>query len=98
MANSEGYRAPDVINRWRTLALGIGGVATIIWAVGLYFNVEQALRSWLLGFVFWGGIGIGCLGVLMLPYFPGGAGGLLICPALGAGTRTMPLVPLLFFP
>src|SRR5437868_4478387 len=98
MATSEDYRAPDVINRWRAIALGIGGIATIIWAVGLYFNTEQALRSWLLGFIFWGGIGIGCLGVLMLQYLTGGAWGIVIRRALEAGTRTMPLILLLFIP
>ena len=60
MTNLEKYRTPDEIGRLRTLALGVGGIALIIWAVGAYFNTEQALRSWLLGFIFWGGIGIGC--------------------------------------
>lgn len=76
MANSGNYMAPNEISRLRTVALGIGGIALILWAVGAYFNVEQALRSWLLGFIFWGGIGIGSLGVLMLQYLTGGAWGL----------------------
>lgn len=98
MANLDNYQAPDVINRWRTLALGVGGIALIIWAVGLYFNTEQALRSWLLGFIFWGGIGIGCVGVLMLQYLTGGAWGVVIRRALEAGSRTLPLIVILFVP
>jgi len=98
MANPERYQAPAEIVRLKTLALGVGGVALAIWAVGLYFNTEQALRSWLLGFLFWGGIGIGSLGVLMLQYLTGGAWGVVIRRAAEAATRTLPLVFLMFIP
>ena len=98
MANLDNYYAPAEINRWRTLALGVGGVALIIWAVGLYFDKEQALLSWLLGFIFWGGIGIGCLGVLMLQYLTGGAWGVVIRRILEAGTRTLPVIIIMFIP
>lgn len=98
MTNLDNYQAPAAISRWRAIALGIGGIALIIWAVGLYFNTEQALRSWLLGFIFWGGIGIGCLGVLLLQYLTGGAWGVVIRRALEAGSRTLPLIILLFVP
>jgi hypothetical protein len=70
----------------------------IVWAVGLYFNTEQALLSWLLGFIFWTGIGIGCLGILMLQYLTGGAWGVVIRRILEAGTRTLPIIILMFIP
>jgi len=98
MSNLDKFSAPEDINRLRTLALGIGGIALIIWAVGVFFNTEQALRSWLLGFVFWGGIGIGSLGVLMLQYLTGGAWGVVIRRTLEAGSRTLPVIVLLFVP
>ena len=98
MADRGKYRAPDEINGLRTLSLGIGGIALIIWAVGAYFNTEQALRSWLLGFIFWGGIGLGCLGILMLQYLTGGAWGVVIRRILEAGSRTLPIIILMFIP
>ncbi|MBK7511134.1 MAG: hypothetical protein IPI76_02550 [Chloracidobacterium sp.] len=98
MAALEKYYAPAVVNKWRTMALGVGGIALIIWAVGCYFNTEQALRSWLVGFVFWGGIGLGSLGVLMLQYLTGGAWGVVIRRTVEAGSRTLPLIVLLFIP
>lgn len=98
MANPENYQAPAEIGRLRTLALGIGGIAVIIWAVGAYFNTEQALRSWLLGFIFWGGLCFGSIGVLMLQYLTGGAWGIVIRRIVEAGSRTLPLVVLLFLP
>jgi hypothetical protein len=98
MANLDKYQTSAEINRLRTLALGVGGIALIIWAVGAYFNTEQALRSWLLGFIFWGGIGLGSLGVLMLQYLTGGAWGVVIRRILEAGTRTLPIIVLMFIP
>ena len=98
MAKVERFEAPAVVAKWRTLALGIGGVALLVWAVGVYLQPEQALRSWLLGFIFWGGIGLGCLGVLMLQYLTGGAWGVVIRRILEAGTRTLPVIILLFIP
>src|SRR5436190_8732155 len=98
MAIRENFQAPEDIGRLRGLCLGIGGIALIIWAVGAYFSPEQALRSWLLGFIFWSGIGVGCIGVLMLQYLTGGAWGVVIRRVLEAGTRTLPLIVLLFVP
>jgi hypothetical protein len=98
MADLGNYSAPKELDRLRALALGVGGIALIIWAIGAYFNTEQALRSWLLGFIFWGGIGIGCLGVLMLQYLTGGAWGVVIRRMLEAGSRTLPLIILMFIP
>ncbi len=92
------YYAPAELNRWRTLALGIGGIGLLVWAVGLFFNTEQALRSWLLGFIFWAGIGIGSLGVLLLQYLTGGAWGVVVRRTVEAATRTLPVLIILFLP
>ncbi len=98
MAELDSYHAPKELERVRALALGIGGIALIVWAVGLYFNPEQGLRSWLLGFIFWGGISIGGLGILMLQYLTGGAWGIIIRRIVEAAARTLPLVAILFIP
>jgi len=89
------------INRWRTLALGIGGILSIIiLVVALIFpeQREDVLRAWLLGFIFWGGIGIGGLGVLILQYLTGGAWGVVIRRIAEAASRTLPVIALLFVP
>jgi hypothetical protein len=98
MMNSNQFSAPQDVKRLRALALGIGGIGLVIWAIGCYFNAEQALRSWLLGFIFWGGIAIGSLGVLLLQYLTGGAWGVVIRRTAEAATRTLPVLILLFLP
>ena len=100
MRENSDFYAPSQINSWMKIALGIGGILTVVvFASGLVSgNFEQALRSWLLGFIFWGGIGIGCIGVLMLQYLTGGAWGVVIRRTLEAGTRTLPIIFVLFIP
>jgi hypothetical protein len=98
MADAREFQAPADLNGLRTIALGMGGIALIGWAIGLYFHPEQALRSWLLGFIFWGGIGIGSIGILLLQYLTGGAWGVVVRRLGEAGSRTLPLVFILFLP
>lgn len=92
------YQAPAELNKFRAIALGIGGIALVIWAAGAYFNLEQALRSWLLGFIFWGGIAIGSIGIVMLQYLTGGAWGVVIRRVVEATSRTLPLVFIFWLP
>lgn len=98
MAERDTFNAPADIARIRNIALGIGGLATIAWLIGLYFDSEQALRSWLVGFIFWGGIGIGSIGVLFLQYLTGGAWGVVIRRVAEAASRTLPVIAILFVP
>jgi hypothetical protein len=101
MLRNTNFEAPAEINRWRTLALGIGGIASIIiLVIALIFpeQREQAMRSWLLGFIFWGGIGFGSIGVLLLQYLTGGAWGVMLRRILEAASRTLPVLFVLFLP
>lgn len=96
--NQENLYAPAEVSRWQSLALGIGAIATIACLIGGYFQPEQGLRSWLLGFIFWGGISIGSLGILLLQYLTGGAWGIVIRRICEAGSRTIVWVAVLFAP
>jgi len=101
MANLSKHSAPEHVKRWRSLALGIGGLGSIVvLGIALIFPEmrEQALRSWLLGFIFWAGIGIGSLGLLMTQYLTGGAWGVVSRRILEAGSRTIPILVVLFVP
>ncbi len=101
MREAAEFQTPASIGSWRNIALGIGGIATIVILVtALIFPEyrEQALRSWLLGFIFWAGIGLGSIGILLLQYLTGGAWGVVIRRVVEAGSRTLPIIILLFLP
>lgn len=98
------YTVPTEVNGYRQRALVVGIVFAILLGVGIFLppnlggGVAQFFRSYLLAFVFWIGITVGCLGLLMLQHLTGGAWGLVIRRVLEAGTRTLPLMIILFIP
>lgn len=98
MKLNDTFNAPAALDRVQALALGIGGIGLLIWAIGCYMDAETAMRGWLLGFIFWAGIGIGGLGILLLQYLTGGAWGVVIRRVAEACSRTIPLLALLFAP
>ena len=78
------------------LIVGVLGLATSIPA--LMGKPEMFYRSYLLAFVFWNGLAVGSLAVLMLQYLTGGAWGIAIRRPLEAAARTLPLCALFFVP
>ena len=100
MLNASDFQAPAEISRWRNLALGIGGLCSVIVLAACFFPEarETALRAWLLGFMFSCGLGIGGLGILMLQYLTGGAWGVVIRRIVEACSRTVPVLAVLFIP
>lgn len=97
------YAAPREIGRYQQLALIVGAVFMLLLVAGAFLpalggGVDQFFRSYLVGYVFWVGVTLGCLGILMLQHLTGGAWGLAIRRVLEAGTRTLPLMLLLFLP
>ena len=60
--------------------------------------IDQFFRSYLIAYLFWLGIAAGCLPLLMLHHLVGGTWGFVIRRILEAGTRTLPLMLLLFVP
>ena len=55
-------------------------------------------ESYLIGYIFWIGITLGSLGVLMVQHLSGGAWTMVSRRLLEAATRNLPLMALLFLP
>jgi hypothetical protein len=92
--------APPIVSAWRTRALIIFAVATIL-SVFFAFTHEgrnHILRAYLLGYMISFGFAGGGLVVLMLQYVSGGKWGLLLRRPLEAMTRTIWVVGLMFVP
>src|SRR5437762_5067367 len=93
-----GYSPPVELARVRNAALVVGALLSALLLVGLFVNAGQFFHAYLVGFIFWTGITVGSLALLMLQHLTGGAWGLVIRRVLEAATRTLPLTVLLFLP
>jgi hypothetical protein len=96
--NAMPYQNPALLSRWQRPALTLGVLGLLLCTVGVYLNPEQFYRSYLMSYLFWAGIPLGCLGLLMIQYLTGGAWGVIIRRILEASTRTLPVVALAFVP
>ena len=96
--NNGSYAVPSEVSRLQRLALIVGGVFLVLLMVGAFVDRAQFFHSYLVGYLFWIGITVGSLSLLLLQYLTGGAWGLLIRRVLEAATQTLPLMALLFIP
>jgi hypothetical protein len=80
------------------IPLGIGIAGIVVCVIGAIFDPVQFFRSYLIGYVLWTGVALGCLAILMLYHMVGGRWGFLIRRILEAASRTFPLLALLFLP
>ena len=93
-----GYTAPAELSRVRTGAVVVGVVFSLLLLIGAFIDRAQFFHAYLVGFIFWIGIALGSLALLMLQHLTGGAWGLVIRRVLEASTRTLPLMIVLFVP
>jgi hypothetical protein len=98
----EGFETARVdLEDFRRRALVVGLAALAFGAVGAFISAEsreQFFRSYLLAYIFWIAIPLGCLAILMLQHMSGGVWGIVTRRVLESSTRTFPLLALLFIP
>ncbi|HZM88473.1 MAG TPA: hypothetical protein VFF31_18255 [Blastocatellia bacterium] len=98
----EGFETARVdLEGFRRRALITGLVAFVAGAAGALISSEsreQFFRSYLLAYIFWIAIPLGCFAILMLQHMSGGVWGLVTRRVLESSTRTFPLFALLFIP
>ena len=85
-------------DRTRQRALIIGGVGLLLCAIGWIANPDQFYRSYLVGFMFWNGLALGCMAIAFLHQLSGGAWGSVIRRILESAMRTFPVTVVLFLP
>jgi hypothetical protein len=85
-----------VRRRGSALLAGLGAlVLSIAWGV---FDSEQFFQSWLVAWMFWLGIALGSMGLVLLNHLTGGRWGAILRRSLEAAARTLPLMAFLFLP
>jgi hypothetical protein len=85
----------DRVQRW---ALGVGALALVICTLGAMSSPAPFFRAYLAAYVFYLGLALGCMAILMLYHLTGGAWGFLIRRVLEAAMRTLPLLVVFFIP
>src|SRR5262245_30618279 len=73
-------------------------VAAAVSLVGLLIDPTQFLQSYLLAYMWALGVTLGCLALGMVHQLSGGAWGVLIRRPLGAASRVLPIMTVLFLP
>ena len=84
--------------RWQGRALMIGIAGVIFCVVGAVLDLQDFLRGYLIAYMFWTGLSLGCMGLLMVQYLSGGFWGLSIRRVLEAGAKNLALMFVLFLP
>ncbi|MGE0405156.1 MAG: hypothetical protein AB7O65_02575, partial [Candidatus Korobacteraceae bacterium] len=90
--------APPEVKEWQRKALTAGGVLAILSGIGFVMNAEQAMHSYLIGFMLILGLTLGPLGFLMVWHLTGGGWGVGIRRIFEAAIANLPLVALAFIP
>jgi hypothetical protein len=80
------------------VALVVGALGVVASLAGAWMDPAQFFRSYLVAFLYWAGLSIGCLAILMVYNLTGGGWGVAIRRVLEAGAGVLPLVAVLFVP
>ena len=82
----------------RKRAFAVGFIALLVCAGGALIQPQPFFSAYLSAYIFWVGIPVGCLALLMLHHLVGGRWGFMIQRVLEAAIQTLPLMALLFIP
>ena len=92
------YAVPAQAAQWQKNATIAGIIGVLICIAGAVINREQFLRGYLIAYMFWLGLSLGCLALLMVQYLSGGFWGLCIRRVLEAASKCLWLMWFLFLP
>src|SRR3954452_11504966 len=86
------------VARWQRSSMVVGAVGLLLLALAFVLDREQFLRSYLFAYLYWTGMALGCLAILLMHHVVGGKWGMLIRRLCEAGARTLPFMALLLIP
>jgi hypothetical protein len=90
--------APPIAQTIQTQSLFIGLVGAVASIAGAFLSPDSFYSAYLSGFMFWLGLSLGCMAILMLHHLVGGAWSIVIRRILESGMMTLPLMFVLFLP
>jgi len=96
--NKTDLMAPPVAEAIQTRSIFIGLLGTVAAIAGAFLSPDSFYSAYLTSFMFWLGLSLGCMAILMLYHLVGGGWGTVIRRILEAGMMTLPLMFALFVP
>ena len=92
------YAVPAAAAQWQKRWLIVGVVGAALCVIGAVTSLDQFLRGYLIAYIFWLGLSLGCLALLMVQYLSGGLWGLVMRRVFEAASKCLPLMFVLFLP
>lgn len=89
---------PAGADRLQSLALYAGIAGVLVTALALAIDRDYFFRGWLVGWVYWVGVALGCLALSLLHHLSHGDWGIVLRRVMEAATRTLPVLLILFIP
>ena len=96
--NKSDLMAPAVAESIQTRSMFVGLVGAVAAIAGAFLAPESFYSAYLISYMFWLGLSLGCLAILMLYHMVGGSWGTVARRTLEAGMTTLPLMAVLFLP
>jgi hypothetical protein len=97
LRETAGEQIPALAPAERRFLIG-GGSGLALSLVGWFTNPTQFYQSYLMAYVFVLGATLGCLAIGMIHQLSGGGWGVLVRRPIGAATRVIPVLTILFLP
>jgi hypothetical protein len=86
------------LGQWQKNSLLIGIAGVLLAIAAFLIDRGQFLRSYLFAYLYWTGMALGCLAILLMHHVVGGKWGMLIRRLCEAGARTLPFMGVLLIP
>jgi len=86
------------LRRWSAMALAVGAAAGAVCAAGVWLDPARLFPAYLVAYLFWLGISLGSLAILMLHHLTGGGWGWPIRRILEAACANLLIMAILFVP
>ena len=96
--NRSDLMAPPVAQVMQQRSLIIGAIGAIVAIAGAFLAPASFYSAYLIGFMFWLGLSLGCMAILMLHHLVGGSWSIVIRRQLESGMMVLPLMAVLFIP
>jgi hypothetical protein len=95
---STAFAAPAAVDRLQTFGLIAGVAGLALSALGWFLSPDYFFRGYLVGWVYWLGISLGCMAISMVGHLTGGDWAVVIRRVLEAASRVLPWMLVSFIP